>query len=205
HGNAVLPEALVVLRSGQRGQAEEFDKIERQLLLDDADIAPDRLGSVLGKTKDISCERHDALRLPRQQHLPVFGDLVLTLLRRDKIIRVDVLQSNEDARDTGTLGLLDEIWYLVTQRVDLDHQPKRNLVLLAQLGQAIKDRHPISVALNDRGDRGDVGIIRSPVRASILPDRIVGEREKLSSVMKNLLIPCAQLIRTRCSTSSAER
>jgi transposase InsO family protein len=23
---------------------------------------------------------------------------------------------------------------------------------------------------NDRGDRGDVGIIRSPVRASILPD-----------------------------------
>src|SRR5262249_33519711 len=24
---------------------------------------------------------------------------------------------------------------------------------------------------NDRGDRGDVGIIRSPVRASILPDR----------------------------------
>src|SRR5215467_5203975 len=25
---------------------------------------------------------------------------------------------------------------------------------------------------NDRGDRGDVGIIRSPVRASILPDRL---------------------------------
>src|SRR5262249_59173158 len=24
---------------------------------------------------------------------------------------------------------------------------------------------------NDRGDRGDVGIIRSPVRASVLPDR----------------------------------
>ena len=24
--------------------------------------------------------------------------------------------------------------------------------------------------MNDRGDRGDVGIIRSPVRASILPD-----------------------------------
>jgi len=30
-------------------------------------------------------------------------------------------------------------------------------------------------------------------------------RAKLSSVMKNLWMPCAQLSRTRCSTSSAER
>jgi hypothetical protein len=28
---------------------------------------------------------------------------------------------------------------------------------------------------NDRGDRGDVGIVRSPVRASILPDRKTGK------------------------------
>ena len=33
---------------------------------------------------------------------------------------------------------------------------------------------------NDRGDRGDVGIIRSPVRASILPDhRPLGEHDQL--------------------------
>ena len=33
---------------------------------------------------------------------------------------------------------------------------------------------------NDRGDRGNVGIIRSPIRASILPDHedIIGYRER---------------------------
>ena len=33
-----------------------------------------------------------------------------------------------------------------------------------------EDGNILIYSANDRGDRGDVGIIRSPVRASILPD-----------------------------------
>ena len=35
-----------------------------------------------------------------------------------------------------------------------------------------EDGNILIYSANDRGDRGDVGIIRSPVRASILPDRV---------------------------------
>ncbi|MGZ4892330.1 MAG: hypothetical protein ACXV2B_08775 [Halobacteriota archaeon] len=34
-----------------------------------------------------------------------------------------------------------------------------------------EDGNILIYSANDRGDRGNVGIIRSPVRASILPDR----------------------------------
>ncbi len=34
-----------------------------------------------------------------------------------------------------------------------------------------EDGNILIYSANDRGDRGDVGIIRSPVRASVLPDR----------------------------------
>src|SRR6516225_5173219 len=37
---------------------------------------------------------------------------------------------------------------------------------------------------NDRGDRGNVGIIRSPLRASILPDRF-GRRRSVYAVLHN--------------------
>jgi hypothetical protein len=35
---------------------------------------------------------------------------------------------------------------------------------------------------NDRGDRGNVGIIRSPVRASILPDRCRRARRQAAAM-----------------------
>src|SRR5450631_2480768 len=44
----------------------------------------------------------------------------------------------------------------------------------APLGQSAFQPYWGKLAVrNDRGDRGNVGIIRSPIRASILPDRIV--------------------------------
>ena len=46
---------------------------------------------------------------------------------------------------------------------------------------------------NDRGDRGNVGIIRSPVRASILPDR---ERSLAGFKSRgNSLLPCPMCYR----------
>jgi hypothetical protein len=35
-----------------------------------------------------------------------------------------------------------------------------------------EDGNVLIYSANDRGDRGNVGIIRSPIRASILPDRM---------------------------------
>src|ERR1700726_4351094 len=98
HRDALLPEDLVILRAGQRRQAEEFENVERKLLLNDCNIAPDRLRRVCRKTEDIASKRDDALRLPGEQHLAVLGDLVLALFCSREIVRIDVLQSDEDAR-----------------------------------------------------------------------------------------------------------
>ena len=38
---------------------------------------------------------------------------------------------------------------------------------------------------NDRGDRGDVGIIRSPVRASILPDQTTSAPSRASASVRS--------------------
>src|SRR5215469_9636233 len=57
---------------------------------------------------------------------------------------------------------------------------------------------------NDRGDRGDVGIIPSPVRASILPDwgrcRVTG-----TSTRQQDFLPCSYGFRPRRSAHQALR
>ena len=175
HRDALLPEDLMVLRAGQRGQAEELDDVERQLALNDRDIAPDRLRRVRRKAQDVPGKRDDALRLPGQQHLAILGDLVLALLRRGEIVRIDVLQTDEHARDAGPLRLLHEVRNLVAQRVDLDHQAERDSVLLAQLDQAVEDRLPLLVAREIVvGDEEFVDALR-PVEAHETLD-VVGER-----------------------------
>jgi hypothetical protein len=44
-----------------------------------------------------------------------------------------------------------------------------------------EDGNVLIYSANDRGDRGNVGIIRSPIRASILPDRSRLWRQVLST------------------------
>jgi hypothetical protein len=95
----------VVLRAGQRRQTEEFEKVDGQFILDDRDIASDRLWRVRRKAQDIPRDRQDALLLPSEQHLAIFGDLVLALFRRRQIVRVDVLQSYKDGGNTGPFRL----------------------------------------------------------------------------------------------------
>ncbi len=146
HVDALPPQHLVVLGAGQRGQDVELEHVERKLALDDRDIAPDRFRRVAGEAEDIAGIDEDALRLPGQQHLAVLGDLVLLLLGGDQIVRVDVLEPDEDARHARALGLLDEVRNLVAHRVDLNHQAERDLVDLAQLGEPVVDRFPLPVA-----------------------------------------------------------
>src|SRR2546427_6886219 len=146
HRNALLPEDLMILRTGERSEAEKFDNVERELPLYDRDITPDAVGCIRREAQDVARKRDDALRLPGEQHLAIFGDLVLALLCRGEIVRVDVFQSNEHPGDAGPLRLHDEVFDLVAKRVDLDHQAERNPALLPEFDQAIEDRLPLLVA-----------------------------------------------------------
>src|SRR6516165_54108 len=130
--DAGSPQGPVVVGARQRREAEELQDVERQFLLDDRDVAPDRLGRVAGKSEDIASEREDAVRLPGKQHLAIFGDLVLPLLGGG---RIDVLEADEGPGYSRTLGLFDEIWDLVAKGVDLDHQRKGNAIAFPQLDQ----------------------------------------------------------------------
>ena len=105
-----------------------------------------RFRRIAGESHDEAGIDEDAGILPRQQHLPIFGDLVLPLLGRQQVLRVDVFQPDIDAGDAGTRRLRDEVRDLVAHRVDLDNQPQIDLVPLANLNQPIEDQLPILVA-----------------------------------------------------------
>src|ERR1700730_13898848 len=64
HCDAVLPEHLMILRSGKRRQAEELEKVDRQFVLDDRDVAPDGLRRVRWQAQDITSDCQKALFLP---------------------------------------------------------------------------------------------------------------------------------------------
>src|SRR6202162_829841 len=81
HSDAVHPKRLVILRAGQWRQTEKLEKVDRQFFLDDRDIALDRLRCVRWKAKYIPRDGQNSLFLPGKQHLSIFGDLVLALLR----------------------------------------------------------------------------------------------------------------------------
>src|SRR5215472_17449836 len=117
HRNALLPEDLMILRTGQRSQAEKFDNVERELPMYDRDMSPDAVGCIPWEAQDVARKRDDALSLPGEQHLAIVGDLVLSLLRRGEIVRVDIFQSNEHPRDAGPLRLGDEVFNFVAKGV----------------------------------------------------------------------------------------
>ena len=56
---------LVVLRARQRREAEEFQDIDRQFLLDDLDVARDRFRRVGREAEDIAGISNDAMAPPR--------------------------------------------------------------------------------------------------------------------------------------------
>ena len=139
-------ENLVVLRSGQRRQEEEFQNIDRQFALDDLDIAQDRFLGVGGKAEDVAGIGDGAVVAPLLQHLAVFGDLVLPLLGGDQVVRIDVLQPDEDAPHAGLGRLLDEARDLVAERIDLDGEADVHALAVPHLDQAVEQRLPILVA-----------------------------------------------------------
>ena len=146
HGDASCVEVLVVLRARQWRQAEELQDVDRQLLLDDLDVVGDLLRRVVGETQDVTGVRDDLIVAPFLEHLAVFGDSVLALLGGHQVVRIDVLQTDENARHAGPLGLGDEILDLVAQGVDLDDDREGQVQLLPEIAEPVENRFPVPVA-----------------------------------------------------------
>ena len=146
HGDPLAPQHLVVFGAGQRREDEPLDDVERQFALDDLDVPPDRFRRIGGEPENVSRIGENALRLPGQQHLAVFGNLVLRLFRRLQVLRIDVLETDEHPRYAGTFALLDEVRNPVAERVHLNHQTDRNAVDFAQFDEAVEYRLPFPVA-----------------------------------------------------------
>ena len=109
HPYPLLQQGLMVLRAGQGGEKKELQDIERQLALNDVNVAQDRVFGVGGEAEDVAREGDRSVRAPLLQHLTVFGDLVLSLLGGDQIVRIDVFKPDEHAFDAGGGRLLDEV------------------------------------------------------------------------------------------------
>ena len=100
----------MVFRTGQRGQVEQFQDIERQFVLDDFDIPQDRFLRVSWETDDISGagDRRRGRATSAAVSL-IVRDFVLPLLGGKQVVRIDVLQPDEDAADSGLRRLFDEV------------------------------------------------------------------------------------------------
>ena len=146
HRNPAEQQFLVVFGARQRRQAEELEDVERQLALDDLDVANDGFRRVGGKAEDIAGIGEAAHLLPGEQHLAIVADPVLLLLGADQAFRIDVLKADEDALDAGARRLLDEIRNLVAERIDLDDELELQFLHLAQMDQPVEDRLPVLVA-----------------------------------------------------------
>ena len=146
HRDPFAVEDLVVLRAGQRGQEKEFEDVERQLLLDDLDVAGDRFGRVGRKTGDHARPGHNLLLSPGLQHHSVFPDLVLPLLRALEQFGIDALEPDEDLVAAGPRRLLDEARNPMAESVDLKDELDRNALVGSQIDQPVEDRLPVAVA-----------------------------------------------------------
>ena len=110
---------LVIGGTRQRRQDEEFEQIDRELALDDADVTLDRGRCIARKAQDVPrvCQRAHAM--PCLQHRTVFGDLVLAFPRLLQRIRVDTFEADEHPIDPCAACLSDEPADLVRHRVHL--------------------------------------------------------------------------------------
>ena len=145
HRDPFEVKGLVILGAGQRSEEKELEDVERQFLLDDLDVAGDRLRGVCGEAEDIARPGHHLRPPPGLQHDAVFPDLVLTFLRALERLGIDVLEPDEDGVAARARRLLDEPRNLVAQRVDLQDQPDLE-ALAAQLDQPVENRLPVAVA-----------------------------------------------------------
>ena len=144
--NASLVQTLVILGTRQRRQHMKLKQIQRQFTLDDPDVAHDGFPRVVRKAKNVPCKHRDPGLLPGQQHLAVFRDLVLLFPCAHQAVRVDVLESDEDAHHSRPPGFFNELGDAVAHGVHLDHELDVQLFLFAHFNDAVEDALPVGIA-----------------------------------------------------------
>src|SRR5581483_10081080 len=101
---------------------------------------------VARETDDVTGEDGDADLLPGEQHLAVFGNLVLLFAATQKALGIDAFETDKDARHSGASGLFDEPGNAVAHGVHLQDELDVEPLLFAHDDQAIEDRLPVLVA-----------------------------------------------------------
>ena len=112
----------MILRARQRRQVEELQQSTGSSCLITSMSCRIEFDGVVREAEDVAGIGDDAGLLPGEQHLAVFGDLVLPLLGAEQVVRIDVLQPDENPLNAGARAFLDEVRQLVAQRVDLDDE-----------------------------------------------------------------------------------
>src|SRR3954452_11727148 len=115
----------MILGSRQRRQMEQLQNIERQLVLDDLDVAQHRVLRIARKAYNITGASYGTMLTPFLQHGSVFSDLVLAFLTGKQVIGINVFQPDKDAAHPRGGRLFDKVWNPMAQRVDLDREPDR--------------------------------------------------------------------------------
>ena len=77
HPHTPLVEILMILGTRQWGQTKKLKTIQRELSLDDVNVAGDGFGRVCGKAQDVPGHGRAAMVFPCLKHLAVFPDFVL--------------------------------------------------------------------------------------------------------------------------------
>src|SRR5580700_1059427 len=143
---ACLEKLLVILGTGEGGEAVRLQKIDWEFALDDFYVAQDFLWRVGGEADDVAGKNSYAGFFPLQQHLAVLGHFILLLASAEQGVRIDAFEADEHARDSGAARLLDETRQAVTHGIDLDDELEVQLLLLAHCDEAVEDIFPVGVA-----------------------------------------------------------
>jgi len=114
--------------------------------LDDLDVAQNGRLGVAGEPADVAGTSDGTVLAPFLQHRAVFRDFVLTLLGREEIVGIYVLQTDKDTADTGLCGLFDEVRDAMAQGVHLDREADLQALADPQLDHSIEERFPMRIA-----------------------------------------------------------
>ena len=128
----------MVLRAGQRRQEEELEDVERQLPLDDLDVAQDRFARVAGEAEDVAGPGDGAVLCHVCSILRYSVILFWRFLAASRLSGIDVLQPDEDAVDAGLRALSMKFgmrWHCVSTWMVKPMFGLRR----AQLDQAVED------------------------------------------------------------------
>ena len=135
----------MVLGARHRRENKELQNVDRQFALDEGDVAADRSRRVGREAQDVAGDGDHPRLLPGQQHAAVFGDLVLLLVGRGEVVRVDAFEAEKDVAAARRHRLADEARHPVDHHIGLDDKGDGQPFFFAEFDQAVEDRLPVSV------------------------------------------------------------